>query len=79
LENKVLFRGLDGFLDAEQDDKETDLSCSAMPRFWSPAGEEREIPPIFDSAVLAVTAGAFCIGCSHNHFSTAPAAAGVDT
>ncbi|MHB8525774.1 MAG: hypothetical protein ACYDD2_06405 [Candidatus Acidiferrales bacterium] len=72
LENKVLFRGVDGFLDAEQDHKGTDLSDAAMPRFWSRAGEEREIPVLFAPAVRAATLGSNCCGCSHTHFSVAP-------
>jgi len=75
LENRVLFRGVNGFLDAEQDGKENDRSCSALPRFWSRAGEEREIPLRFAPAVRAATLGSNCCGCSHTHFSLAPAAA----
>jgi hypothetical protein len=74
LENKVLFRGVDGFLDAEQDGNKNDRSYSAMPRFWSRAGEEREIPVVFALAVRAATLGSNCRGCSHPHFSQAPAA-----
>jgi hypothetical protein len=74
LENKVLFRGVDGFFDAEQDHRGTDLSDTAMPRFWSRAGEEREVPVLFAPAVRAATLGANCCGCSHTHFSQAPVA-----
>ncbi|HWH60163.1 MAG TPA: hypothetical protein VN682_21225 [Terriglobales bacterium] len=74
LENKVLFRGVDGFLDAEQDDKRTDLSHGAMPQFWSRAGEEHEIPALFAPAVRAATLGSKCFGCAHMHFSVAPVA-----
>jgi hypothetical protein len=63
---------VNGFLDAEQGDKENDLSCSATPRFWSRAGEEREIPAKFAAAVRAATLGSSCCGCSHTHFSLAP-------
>jgi hypothetical protein len=79
LENKVLFRGVDGFLHAEQDGSENDRSCSAMPRFWSRAGEDREIPVIFAPAVRAATLGANCCGCSHTHFSLVPVAAATTT
>jgi hypothetical protein len=68
LENRVLFRGVDGFLDAEQDGSENDLSCSAVPRFWSRAGEQSEIPLILVPAVQAATKGVFCIGCCHAHY-----------
>ncbi len=75
LENRVLFRGVNGFLDLEQSDKENDLSYSAIPRFWSRAGEERDIPALFAPAVRAATLGSKCCGCSHTHFSLAPVAA----
>jgi hypothetical protein len=74
LESRVLFRGVNGFLDAEQPDKENDLSYSAIPRFWSRAGEEREIAAKFAVAVCAATLGSNCYGCSHTHFSVAPVA-----
>ena len=51
LENSVLFHGMNGFLDREQFGKEGDLSASAVPRFWSRSGEQREIPPAFVAAV----------------------------
>lgn len=72
LENRVLFHGVNGSLAAELDTEETDLSKSATPRFWSRAGEEREIPVLFAPAVQAATLGASCCGCSHTHFSVAP-------
>lgn len=75
LESRVLFRGVNGFLDADQDNKESDLGYSSIPRFWSRAGEEREIPVLFAPAVQAATLGSSCYGCSHTHFSVAPTAA----
>ena len=74
LENSILFRGVNGFLDAEQPDKERYLTGSVMPRFWSRAGEEREVPPIFAAAIQAAATGASCFGCSHVHFLAAPSA-----
>ena len=71
LENTVLFRGVNGFL--QSGDGET-----ALPRFWSRSGEEREIPPLFAAAVQAATHGASCLGCSHAHFLAAPTATIVD-
>ena len=72
LESRVLFRGVNGFLDAEPGDKENELSGSAMLRFWSRAGEEREIPPGIVAAVEAATKGTKCIGCSHAHYLVKP-------
>ncbi len=78
-ENSVLFRGMNGFLDREQFGKEGDLSASAMPRFWSRGGEQREIPPAFAAAVRGATTGATCVGCSHTHCLVAPLAAGISS
>jgi hypothetical protein len=79
LENSVLFRGMNGFLDHEQFSKEGDLSGSAMPRFWSRSGEQREIPPVFAAAVRGATTGATCVGCSHTHCLVAPLAVGISS
>lgn len=79
LENNVLFRGMNGFLDLEQFGKEVGLSASAMPRFWSRSGEQREIPPVFAAAVRGATTGATCVGCSHTHCLVAPLAVGISS
>ncbi len=71
LENHVLFRGVNGFLDLEPLGQESYLAGSAAPRFWSRGGEEREIPPVFVAAVLAITKGVTCIGCCHAHYLVA--------
>lgn len=77
LENKVLFRGVNGFLESERLGAGDNLACSTMLRFWSRAGEEREIPSLFAAAVRAAILGSSCSGCSHTHFSVAPASARV--
>ena len=79
LENSVLFHGMNGFLDREQFGKEGDLSTSAMLRFWSRSGEQREIPPVFAAAVRGATTGATCVGCSHTHCLVAPLAVGISS
>ena len=71
LENSVLFRGVNGFLQSGEGD-------TALPRFWSRSGEEREIPPLFAAAVNAAAHGASCLGCSHAHFLAPPTATIVD-
>lgn len=73
LESRVLFRGVNGFLHSEELEK----VGSVVPRFWSRAGEEREIPVLFAPAVRAATLGSSCYGCSHTHFSVASVAAGT--
>jgi len=68
LENRVLFRGVNGFLDLEQLGEKDHPPASAMPRFWTRAGEQREIPPVFAATVRAATKGATCIACIHAHY-----------
>jgi hypothetical protein len=75
LENSVLFRGMNGFLDTEQLGKEGDLSGWARPRFWSRGGEEREIPSVFTAAVRGATTGVTCLGYSRSHCLLPPLAA----
>lgn len=77
LESRVLFRGVNGFLDGERFGKEDYLRASATPRFWSRSGEQREIPPEFEAAVHRATTGATCLGCTHTHCLVAPLAAGI--
>src|SRR6266851_4032733 len=77
LENTVLFRGVNGFLDGQSFGNEGRLPGSAMPRFWSRSGEQREIPPVFAAAVRAATTGATCIGCSHTHYLAAGSGGGT--
>ena len=79
LENGVLFHGMNGFLDGEPFGKEDHLPASAMPRFWSRSGEQREIPPAFVAAVRGATTGATCVGCSHTHCLVAPLAVGISS
>jgi hypothetical protein len=68
LKSSVLFRGVNGFLDAETPDKGGEIETSRLPQFWSRAGEPREIPPKFAAAVQAAAQGASCVGCSHAHY-----------
>jgi hypothetical protein len=68
LESTVLFRGVNGFLDAGIPDHAVGTETSELPRFWSRAGEPREIPPKFAAAVRAATQGASCVGCLHAHY-----------
>lgn len=68
LASAVLFRGVNGFLHCEELERQSSLTNSIMPRFWSRSGEVREIPSLFAAAVQAATHGASCFGCSHTHF-----------
>jgi hypothetical protein len=76
LENRILFRGVNGLVDLELLRTGDDLAGrSVTPEFWSRAGETLGIPAIFAVAVRAATKGANCVGCSHSHYLATPVAA----
>ncbi len=79
LENKVLFRGVNGLVDLEPLRTGSDLAGrSVVPEFWSRGGELLGIPAVFAAAVGAATKGVGCVGCSHSHYLvTRVAAVGV--
>ena len=77
IESRLLFRGVNGFMDSKPSSNESDSSGSPVPRFWSRSGEELTIPPAFGEVVAAVARGANCVGCSHPHFLTLPGALAV--
>lgn len=72
LENKVLFRGINGFTESTASDGSVSKKDVAIPEFWSRAGEKIEIPERFTAAVKAAVQGGQCIGCSHSHYLRAP-------
>ena len=75
LENRVLFRGVNGIVDPELLRADAELAGrSVMPEFCSRAGEALGIPPVFVAAVAAATKGVCCIGCSHSHYLVTPIA-----
>jgi len=75
LENRVLFRGVNGLVDLELLRTGSDLAGrSVMPEFWSRAGEILGIPVVFAAAVGAATKGVSCVGCSHSHYLVTPVA-----
>lgn len=80
VENRILFRGVNGLIDLELLWKSGDLpGRPVMPEFWSRGGEVLGIPTVFAAAVAAATKGAGCVGCSHSHFLVSPVAVvGVD-
>lgn len=80
LENRILFRGVNGLVDLELLRTGSDLAGrSAVPEFWSRAGEMLGIPAVFAAAVGAATKGVSCVGCSHSHCLVTPVAVlGVD-
>jgi hypothetical protein len=72
VQSTLVFRGVDGILEAELWGKDRHLAGSVVPKFWSRAGEEIEVPTKFQPAVRAATEGANCVGCSHIHYLSTP-------
>ena len=76
LENRVLFRGVNGLVDRDHLRASGDLAGgSVMPEFWSRGGEVVGVPAIFAAAVGAATKGANCVACAHSHYLVTPVAA----
>jgi hypothetical protein len=76
LENRILFRGVNGLVDLELLRAGADLAGrSVMPEFWSRAGEVLGIPAVFAAAVGSAPKGVSCVGCSHSHYLVTPVAA----
>ncbi len=75
LENRVLFRGVNGLVDLELLRAGGNLAGrSVMPEFWSRGGEVLGIPAVFAAAVESATKGVTCVGCSHSHYLVTPVA-----
>ncbi len=75
LENRVLFRGVNGLVDLDFLRRGKDLAeRSVLPEFWSRGGEVLGIPEVFAAAVRAATRGGNCVGCSHSHYLATPVA-----
>lgn len=74
LENTILFRGVDGFLDLEPWEGNQELGEPPLPGFWSRGGEAVEFPTEFQAAVRAAAKGARCVGCTHTHWLVRPTA-----
>lgn len=74
VEARVLFRGREGHLplDLAGDDKQ--MAGRIVPEFFNKAGEPVEIPAEFISVLKAAVRGASCLGCTHQHYLTAPKA-----
>ena len=75
LENRFLFRGVNGLVGLECLRTSGDLAGqSVIPEFWSRAGEMLMVPVVFASAVGAAAKGVSCVGCSHSHYLANPVA-----
>jgi hypothetical protein len=72
LETRLLFRGIHGRLDLDLSGKDKDKAGTALPTFYSRAGEEVRIPKRFRQSVRAITAAVHCDGCTHRHYVRPP-------
>lgn len=72
LETEVLFRGIHGRLELDLCRKDKYQAGTAIPSFFSLAGEPVVIPEKFAAVVRAATKGVNCIGCSHSHYLRKP-------
>jgi hypothetical protein len=79
LEHKVVFRGLEGHLEAELWEKDRQLAGAVVPDFYSRSGEKLEIPAVFVPGVKVATRAVCCVPCSHNHYLVAGGAAATTT
>jgi hypothetical protein len=72
LETKLLFRGIHGRLDLDLSGKDKEKAGTALPTFYSRAGEEVEIPNRFRQSVRAIVGAVHCDGCFHCHYVRPP-------
>ena len=72
IESKVIFRGRQGYLPLDLTSGEKDMAGQILPEFFNKAGERMEIPSALVAVVKAAVRGANCIGCTHQHYVTAP-------
>jgi hypothetical protein len=72
IECKVIFRGRQGYLPLELTGAAKDMAGQISPEFFNKAGERMEIPPALVAVVKAAVRGANCVGCTHQHYVTAP-------
>ncbi len=79
LENKEIFRGVDGYLPWELCGTDKDKAGTVIPDFYSRSGEKMEIPAPFQAVLQAVTLAAWCQGCLHSHYLMNCSTAGVGT
>lgn len=72
VEAKVLFRGRQGYLPLDLTGVEKNMAGQIVPEFFSKAGEHLDVPAEFGKALKAGVRGATCLGCTHQHYLTAP-------
>ena len=79
IEARVLFRGRQGHLPLDLTGDEKGMAGQIVPEFFNKAGEHVEIPPEFVGVLKAAVRGANCVGCTHQHYLTAPKPKAVTT
>src|SRR5215472_4628357 len=72
IESSVVFRGRQGYLPLDLTGAEKNMAGQILPEFFNKAGEPIEIPAAFVGVVKAAVRGANCVGCTHQHYVTAP-------
>ena len=72
IEARVLFRGRQGHLPLDLTGDAKAMAGQIVPEFFNKAGERVEIPPEFVGVLKAAVRGANCVGCTHQHYLTAP-------
>jgi hypothetical protein len=72
IEARVLFRGRQGHLPLDLTGDEKGMAGQIVPEFFNKAGERVDLPPEFVGVLKAVVRGANCVGCTHQHYLTAP-------
>jgi hypothetical protein len=72
--SEVLFRGRQGYLSLELWNRDREAAGSITPEFLTRAGERKDIPVCFITAVKAATKGVNMIGCDKPQFACAPPA-----
>jgi hypothetical protein len=70
----LLFRGHQGTLAVELwKEDQRKLRGSISPVFYTPAGEVKQLPEMFEDAVRRITGALSCLGCKHTHVAVPPA------
>src|SRR6266568_4668776 len=72
IEARVLFRWRQGHLPLDLTGDAKAMAGQIVPEFFNKAGERVEIPPEFVGVLKAAVRGTNCVGCTHQHYLTAP-------
>src|SRR5260370_2497651 len=70
----LLFRGHQGTLAVELwKEEQRNLRGSISPVFYTPAGEIKTLPEVFEDAVRRITGALSCLGAKYTHVAVPPA------